>query len=68
MENSIRVIKEWCEESNKHGLENYIADRIFEAEEDANIKTAKNLLKLNLSIDDIATATGLSKNIIESLQ
>ncbi len=68
MENSIRVVKEWLEESAKHGLENYIDDVKFETAEEEKLSIAKNLLTLNISVDDIEKATGLSKKQILKLK
>ena len=68
MENSIRVVKEWLEDSAKHGLENYIDDVKFEATEKRNFEIAKKLLTLDISIENITKATGLTKKQITKLQ
>ncbi len=80
VENSIRVVKEWLEESAKHGLENYIDDVKFEAAEEAtkkatklatkkrNIEIAKKMLQDNILIETIMKYTGLSKKQILKLK
>ncbi len=67
MENSIRVVKEWLEDSAKHGLERYIDDVKFEATENEKINIAKNMLNKNMDIKDIIEITGLSKKQIMHL-
>ncbi len=68
LENSIRVVKEWLEESSKHGLENYIDDVKFEAIEKEKVSIAKKMLQDNIVIDTIMKYTGLSKKQILSLK
>ena len=68
MENSIRVVKEWLEESAKHGLENYIEDVKFEATEEEKMSIAKKMLQDNIVIETIMKYTGLSKKQILKLK
>ena len=75
MEELKRFVTEWCEESAKDGLQRYIDDREFEAEErgeergaaERNKEVAKNLLRLNIDTEDIMKATGLTKKQLEKL-
>ena len=72
MENSIRVVNEWLEEGYRNGLNNYIEEKEFEAEEkgsmEASKNIARNLLSLNMPIEDISKATGLTKNQILNIK
>ena len=76
IENSIRVVKEWLEESAKHGLENYIDDIKFETAEEAtkkatekiNKEIAKKMIKKNMNMRDIIEVTGLTKKQILKLK
>ncbi len=64
MEELKKFVSEWCEESAKDGLQRYIDDREFEAEErgetkgkaqgkkTATMEIARNLLSLNMDIED----------------
>ena len=52
----------------KRGEKRGKADGIKIGKENALIETAKNLLNLNVDIDNISKATGLSKQKIRSLQ
>ena len=56
------------EEGEKRGEKRGIANGIKIGKENALIETAKNLLNLNVDIDNISKATGLSKQKIRSLQ
>ncbi len=75
MEEAIRFVKRWTEESSKDGFERYVREKCFEAEEKGenkgiqkrNIEIARNLLSLEISVDDIMKVTGLSKKEIEKL-
>ncbi len=84
MENSIRVLKEWNEERDKDAVERYYGEKMLEVKEEgieqglekgleqgmAKEKKliAKNLLSLNISVDKIKQATGLSLKEIKSLK
>ena len=72
MEETLRFVKEWREESAKNGFQRYIEDLKFEAEERGELKrnkeVAKNLLNLNIDIEDIMKATGLTKKQITKLR
>ena len=49
------------------GLEQGLAQGFSEGSRQKAIETAKNLLALGLSVEDIAQATGLSKEEVESI-
>lgn len=76
MEETLRFVKEQREESAKNGFQRYIEDLKFEAEERGeergelkrNKEVAKNLLNLNIDIEDIVKATGLTKKQITKLR
>ncbi len=72
MENSIRVLKEWNEERDKDAVERYYGEKMLEVKEESSqekaLEIAKNLLSLNVSIDKIKQATGLSLKEINSLK
>ncbi|MBQ1197844.1 MAG: hypothetical protein IIX47_04495, partial [Spirochaetaceae bacterium] len=51
----------------KEGYTNGINDGISQGSQQAKIETAKNALKMNLSVEQIATLTGLSIEEIKSL-
>ena len=103
MEELKKYVAEWCEESAKDGLQRYIDDREFEAEErgekrgeirgiklgeergeirgiklgekrgeakgeqKTKIKIAKNLMSLNISMEDIVKTTGLNEKQLKKL-
>ena len=72
MEDIIEYVFEWNKESAKNGLERLIEDRSNEAASKAENKEkftiAKNMLELDMSVDNIHKATGLSKKEILSLK
>ena len=51
----------------KEGVEEGISQGIFQGSQQAKIETAKNLLSMSLSIENIAKATGLSIKEIQTL-
>lgn len=51
----------------KEGYTNGINDGISQGSQQAKIETAMNALKMNLSVEQIATLTGLSIEEIKSL-
>ncbi len=67
VENSIRVVRKWLEESAKHGLENYIEDVKFETAKEEKMSIAKKMLHKNMDITDIIEVTGLTKKQIMHL-
>ena len=71
MEELKRFVTEWCEESAKDGLQRYIDDREFEAEERGELKRnkeiAKKMLNHNYNMEEIQDITGLSVRQIEKL-
>ena len=72
MQDIIDYVFEWNLESSKNGLERLIEDKSYEAankaEEKERMSIAKNMLKLNISLDSIHKATGLSEKQILSLK
>ncbi len=80
MEDIIDYVFEWNKESSKNGLERLIEDRSYEAElkgelagenkgiTKRNFEIAKNMLKLDISLDNIHKATGLSKKEILNIK
>ena len=65
MENSIRVVKEWL--GRKSGYETYLEEKEWEAKEETSLTIAKNMLNLNIPIDNIVKATGLTEKEIKKL-
>ncbi len=73
-----KFVADWNRKSAKNGLEKYIAEEkaAEEAAEKAEqkgisqgiLQTAKNLLSLNISINDIKKATGLSEKELKNLK
>ena len=75
MEETLRFVKEWREESAKNGFQRYIEDLKFEAEERGeergelkrNKEIAKKMLNHNYNMEEIQDITGLSVRQIEKL-
>ncbi len=75
-----KFVADWNRKSAKNGLEKYIAEVEQKAAQKAAkqakkngisegiLQTAKNLLSLNISINDIKKATGLSENELRNLK
>lgn len=61
-------IEEAMEEGYEQGLEKGIEKGIEQGIEQANIKNAKNFLKLGVDVDIIVQATGLSKDKVLQLK
>ena len=72
MSESDKFIAQWCRESNKNGFERYVKEREVEAAEKAEkqgiLKTAKNLISLNIDLKDIKKATGLTEKELNKLK
>ena len=68
MEQAIKYMEEFLRDEEIQDIYDKIADVEYNAEQAGIIKTAKNLLKMNLSIEDISAATGLSKEEVEALK
>ena len=71
MEQSIAYVQEFLKENGTTWQDrlNYEKNKGRDEGRDENrIETARNLLQMNLSIEDIAKATGLSKIEIEALK
>ena len=68
MEQAIKYMEEFLKDEEIQDIYDKIADVEYNAEQAGIIKTAKNLLKMNLSIEDISAATGLSKEEVEALE
>ena len=72
MEQAIKYMEEFLKDEEIQDIYDKIADVEYRAKEEGLeqgiIKTAKNLLKMNLSIEDISAATGLSKEEAEALK
>ena len=66
IQNSLK--EEAREEGLKEGLEEGIKEGIKEGINSNKIEIAKNLLSMNMSVDDITKATGLTKEEIEKLK
>ncbi len=79
MDELVKMVNEWTRESGKKGLETYIENVKFEAEERGEIRgrreaakekakaIAKKMLNNNEPINKIEIYTGLTKKQIESL-
>ena len=65
---AIKYMEEFLRDEEIQDIYDKIADVEYNAEQAGIIKTAKNLLKMNLSIEDISAATGLSKEEVEALK
>ena len=55
------------EESLRIGIQQGLAQGFSDGSRQAKLETAKNLLDLGLSVENIAQATGLSKQEVESI-
>ena len=55
------------EEGRNDGITLGIAQGIVQGSEQAKIETARNLLNMNLSLEQVAQGTGLSLEIVEQL-
>ncbi len=79
-----KFVADWNRKSAKNGLEKYIEETAQKAKKDGIyegisqgisegisqgiLQTAKNLLSLNISINDIKKATGLSEKELKNLK
>ena len=79
MESAIRLMEDFLNDEEMQDEFDKITDIEYYAEEKGRkaglaegnkklLQTAKNLLNMNISISDIATATGLSKEEIKRIQ
>ncbi len=76
MDDIIEYVREWNLESSKNGLERYMKEHDeelreetrVEAIEERNFDIAKNMLNLEISVDKIMKATGLTRKEILSLK
>ena len=72
---SVEYVKRYLNGPLNHTMENYVADREYVAEKLGEkrgkkagiMETARNLLSLNIDINDISKATGLSKSELKKL-
>jgi predicted transposase/invertase (TIGR01784 family) len=67
MENPIRVVTEWNNESRKTALDNYIEDKTHYAREEKAIEVIKNMLSMSMPINVISQATNFPINKIKSI-
>jgi hypothetical protein len=71
MENSIRVVTEWNNETRETALDNYIEDKTHYAREEGKeenaIEVIKNMLKRGYATLEISNITGVSENKIKSI-
>ncbi len=72
MDAIIEYVREWNLESSKNGLERYIEEKAEEnfvaGENKKSFDIAKNLLNLEISVDKIMKATGLTRKQILNLR
>ncbi len=72
MDAIIEYVREWNLESSKNGLERYMKEHDEELKEETktsnSLDIAKNLLNLEISVDKIMKATGLTRKEILSLK
>ncbi len=68
MDDIIEYVREWNLESSKNGLERYMKEHDEEVIEERNFDIAKNMLNLEISVDKIMKATGLTRKEILSLK
>ena len=72
MDDIIEYVREWNLESSKNGLERYIEEKAEEnfvaGENKKSFDIAKNLLNLEISVDKIMKATGLTRKQILNLR
>ena len=54
-------------ESERKGLERGLAEGEARGSRQAKLETAKNLIGMGLSVDNIAKATGLTKEDVEAI-
>ena len=70
MEHSVEYVKRCLNGPLNHTMEDYVADKEYVAEKLGEKKgimeTARNLLSLNIDINDISKATGLSKSELKN--
>ena len=68
MEDAVRFMEEFLADEEIRNVYDKINDVEREAEERGIIKTAKNLLQLNIAIEDVSKATGLSIQELKNLE
>ncbi len=72
MENSIRVVQEWYNETSKTALQDALREERYYGERDGikqtRLETAQEMLKDNMAIDTIIKYTKLPKQEILSLR
>lgn len=72
MNDSIKFVTEWCRKSGKNGMARYIEEQREDASEKGLKKgiltTVKNLLALDVDVETISKATGLSIKQIKALK
>ncbi len=76
MEEAIRFVKRWTEESSKDGFERYIREKCFEAEEKGELRGEKqksveiayNLLNRGMSLEEISDITNINISKLKKMQ
>lgn len=67
MERALQFMEEFLADEEIKNVYDKINDVERNAREEEKMKTAKNLLQLNIAIEDISKATGLSIKELENL-
>ncbi len=71
MESMYQFLKEWNENNAKNGFEEYMGEKLYEAQTKGKVEEKKNvakkMLSKNTSLEYITEITGLSKKEILAL-